>query len=202
MFKESNLAKVSVLKLLTKENSFKCFHQLTTFQQRRRIHRNFLEKSTCKQSGLFDHQNHVEKSKQKHRGYFDERNYIKKSTWKQGGFFGHQNQIEKSTSKQRGFLNQRNYLKKIRSNNADFLTIKIKSKRVRRNDVEFSISKIKSKKYLEMMWKFVEIWSPTYRRNIHVKSISIRRGVPVGKVTFFFVHTYNFCNRMKLNQFF
>ena len=38
-----------------------------------------------------------------------------------------------------------------------------------------------SKKYVEMTWKFVEISSSTYRRNIHVKSMWIQRGVPVGK---------------------
>ena len=31
-----------------------------------------------------------------------------------------------------------------------------------------------------MTWKFVEIWSSTYRHNIHVESTSIRRGVSVG----------------------
>ena len=94
------------------ENSLKCFHQLTTFQQRRRIHRHFVKKSTCKQSGLFDNQNYVEKSKQKHCGYLDERNYIKKSTWKRHGFFDHRNYIEKSTWKQRGFFNHQNYIQK------------------------------------------------------------------------------------------
>ena len=54
------------------------------------------------------------------------------------------------------------------------------SKKVRGNDVKFSIRQIASKKYVEMTWKFIEIWSSTYRRNIHVESTSIRRGVPVG----------------------
>ena len=31
-----------------------------------------------------------------------------------------------------------------------------------------------------MTWKLVEIWSSTYRLNIHVESTWIRRGVPVG----------------------
>ena len=31
-----------------------------------------------------------------------------------------------------------------------------------------------------MTWKFVEIWSSTYQRNIDVKSTWIRRGAPVG----------------------
>ena len=50
----------------------------------------------------------------------------------------------------------------------DFSTIKIMSKKVRGNDVDFSISEITSKKYVEMTWKFVEIWSFMYRRNINV----------------------------------
>ena len=33
-----------------------------------------------------------------------------------------------------------------------------------------------------MTWKFVEIWSSTYRRNIDIESMPIRRGVPVGNV--------------------
>ena len=30
--------------------------------------------------------------------------------------------------------------------------------------------------HVEMTWKFLEIWSSTYQRNIHVKSTLIRRG--------------------------
>ena len=71
--------------------------------------------------------------------------------------------------------------KKIRGNNLDFSTSEITSKKVRGNDVDFSTIKITSKKYAEMTWKFVEIWSSTHRRNIHVESTWIRRGVPVGK---------------------
>ena len=70
--------------------------------------------------------------------------------------------------------------KKVRRNDVDFWTIEIISKKVRGNDVDFSISEITSKKYMEMTWKFVEICSSTYRRNIHVESTSIPRGVPVG----------------------
>ena len=70
--------------------------------------------------------------------------------------------------------------KKVRRNNVDFLTIDITSKKVRGNHVDFSTSEITSKKYAEMMWKLVEIWSSTYQRNIHVESMWIRRGVPVG----------------------
>ena len=70
--------------------------------------------------------------------------------------------------------------KKVRGNNVDFSTIEILLKEVRGNDMDFSISEITSKKYLEMTWKFVEICSSTYPRNIHVESTSIRCGVPVG----------------------
>ena len=70
--------------------------------------------------------------------------------------------------------------KKARGNKVDFSTIEITSKKVRGNDVDFSISEITSKKYVEPTWKFVEIWSSTYGRNIHIESTSIRRGVPVG----------------------
>ena len=70
--------------------------------------------------------------------------------------------------------------KKVRGNHVDFSTIEITSKKVRGNHVDFSTSETTSKKYAEMTWKFVEIWSSTYRHNIHVESTSIRRGVPVG----------------------
>ena len=70
--------------------------------------------------------------------------------------------------------------KKVGGNDVDFSTIEITSKKVRGNDVNFSISESTSKKYVETTWKFVEVWSSTYRRNIHVESTSIRRGVPVG----------------------
>ena len=135
-FKENNLANVNFLKLLTKKNSLECFHQLTAFQQRRGIHRNFVKKSTCKQSGLFDHQNFVEKGKQKHRGYFDERNYIGKSTWKQGGFFDYQNYIKKSTWKRRGFFHHRNYIEKSTWKQYGFVDKKNYIEKVRGNDVE------------------------------------------------------------------
>ena len=70
--------------------------------------------------------------------------------------------------------------KKVRGSNVDFSTIEITSKKRRGNHVDFSTSETTSKKYAEMTWKFVEIWSSTYRRNIHVESTWIRRGVPVG----------------------
>ena len=70
--------------------------------------------------------------------------------------------------------------KKVRGNHADFSTSEITSKKVRGNHVDFSTSEITPKKYAEITWKLVEIWSSTYRRNIHVESTWIRRGVPVG----------------------
>ena len=74
---------------------------------------------------------------------------------------------------------------KVSGSNVDFSTIEITSKKVGGNHVDFSTSEITSKKYTEMTWKFIEIWSSTYQRNIHVESTSIRRGVPVGKLQFF-----------------
>ena len=58
---EKNLANVSFLKLLSKENLLECF-TLQFNQKQRRIFtgRNFVEKSTCKQRGFFDHQNYIE----------------------------------------------------------------------------------------------------------------------------------------------
>ena len=70
-------------------------------------------------------------------------------------------------------------LKKVRRIHVDFSTSEITSKKVRGIHVDFSTIEITSKKYAEMTWKFVEIWSSTYRRNIHVESTWIRRGVPV-----------------------
>ena len=74
-------------------------------------------------------------------------------------------------------------VRKVRGNNVDFSTIKITPKKVRENDVDFWTIEITLKKYVEMTWKFVEIWSAKYRRNIHVESTSIRCGVPVGLVS-------------------
>ena len=70
--------------------------------------------------------------------------------------------------------------KKVHGNKVDFSTSKIMPKKVRGNDVDILISEITLKKYVEMMWKFVEMWSSTYRRKMHVELTSIRRGVPVG----------------------
>ena len=70
---------------------------------------------------------------------------------------------------------------KVRQNDIHFLSIKITSKKVRRNYVNFSPIKITSKKYVDMTWKFVDIFSSTHRRKIAIESTSIRRGVFVGK---------------------
>ena len=60
--------------------------------------------------------------------------------------------------------------KKVSKNNVHTSTIEITSEKVRGNNVDFSAIEITSKKYAEMTWKVVEIWSSTYRRNIHVDS--------------------------------
>ena len=62
--------------------------------------------------------------------------------------------------------------KQARGNIVDFLTNEITSKKVRGNNVDFRPSKLHRQKYVEMTWKFVEIWSWTYRRNIDVESTS------------------------------
>ena len=70
---------------------------------------------------------------------------------------------------------------KVGGDKIDFLTSEITSKKKKcGNDVDFLISELHRKKYVEMSWKFVEICSSTYRRNIGVESTRIQRGVPVG----------------------
>ena len=123
-------------------------------------HQSYTKKSTWKQRGFFYHRDYIEKSTWKQRRFFDQRNYPQKSSWKQGGFLDHRKYIEKSTWKQRGFFDHQNYIEK--------------STRKRRG---FSISKITSKKYVEMTWKFIEIWSSTHQCNIDIESTWIRRGV-------------------------
>ena len=44
----------------------------------------------------------------------------------------------------------------------------------------FRTSKLHRKKYVEMTWKYVEIWPSSYRHNIDVESTAIRCGMPVG----------------------
>ena len=122
-----------------------------------------LDQKQCRNSAS---RNFVEKKPCKQRGFFNHQNYIKKSKWKQRGFFDQRNYIKKCAWKQRGFFDHQNYFKKS--------TLSTK--------YDFSISEITSKKYVEMIWKFVEVWSSTFRRNIHVESMSIWLSVPVGVV--------------------
>ena len=86
--------------------------------------------------------------------------------------------------------------KKVPGNNVDFSTSEITLKKVLGNYVNFPISKITPKKYVEMTWKFVEIWSLTYRRDTDIKSTSARRGVPVGIVS-----SYFFCDKFDIFMF-
>ena len=76
----------------------------------------------------------------------------KKGTCKQRGLFDHQNYIEKSTWKQQAFFDQQNYTEKSTWKRRGFFD-----------------HEITSKKYVEMTWKFAEIWSSTYRCNIEVE---------------------------------
>ena len=80
----------------------------------------------------------------------------------------------------------------------------ITSKKVRGNNVDFSSIEITSKKYAEMTWKFAEIWSLTYRRNIHVEPTSIRRGVPAGLSllfdTFLWADHHSVMSKQKINK--
>ena len=69
---------------------------------------------------------------------------------------------------------------KLRRNEVDFSLIEITSKKVRRNEVHYSSIEITSKKYVEMTWKFVDIFSSMYRRNVAIESTSIQRGASVG----------------------
>ena len=78
------------------------------------------------------------------------------------------------------FSNREITSRKVRGNDVDFSTIEVTLKKVWGNTIDFSISEITSKKYVQMTWKFVEIWSLTYRHNVDVESASIPRGVPIG----------------------
>ena len=59
-------------------------------------------------------------------------------------------------------------------------------KKVRGSNVHFSISEVTEKKHKKIMWKFFKIWQ--YRRNIHIESTSIPRGVPVRVAFPFYIH--------------
>ena len=62
-----------------------------------------------------------------------------------------------------------NYVKKVCGNNVDFSTINVTSEKICGNDLDILISEITLKKYVEMMWKIVEVWLLTYQRNVDVK---------------------------------
>ena len=70
---------------------------------------------------------------------------------------------------------------KVRRNTVDFWPIEITSKKVCQNDIDYSTIEVTSKKYIKMTWKFVDVFSSRYWRNIAIKSTSIRCGVSVGK---------------------
>ena len=89
-----------------------------------------------------------------------------------------------------------NCTKKIHPNNVEFSSIEVSSKNLHRNDVailiiEVTLNKvcqndvdfwhieITSKKYVEMMWKSLNMFFSMYRRNIDIESVSIRLGVPI-----------------------
>ena len=140
-FKESNLAKVNFLKLLTKENPVECFHQLTIYQiSLKKVRAKKVDFSTIKIKLKKVSRNAVDMSKR-----------------------------EITSKKVRGckvdFSTIKITSRKVRGNNVYFSTIEMMSKNVCGNDVEFSIREITLKKFMEMTWKFVEIWSSTYRRN-------------------------------------
>lgn len=72
---------------------------------------------------------------------------------------------KQKTSKWRRFFSHRNFVKKVRrrSKIVDFSAMKITSKKVRQNDINFSPIKIISKRYVEMTWKFGNIYFSIYR---------------------------------------
>ena len=59
--------------------------------------------------------------------------------------------------------------KKVRGNDVHFSLIEIASKKICQNDVDFSSIEIRSKMYVEMTWKFINIFFSAYRRNIDIK---------------------------------
>ena len=122
--------------------------------------------------------NFVEKSMWEKRGCFDQRNYVKRSTWKQPVFFNQWSYTEKVSGNNLVFYHQ-NYVKKVCGNDVDFSTMKVTSKKICGNDLDILISEITLKKYVEMMWKIVEVWLLTYQRNVDVKWTCIWRGVSV-----------------------
>ena len=78
------------------------------------------------------------------------------------------------------FLPIETTFKKVSRKGVDFLLIKITLKKVCQNDADFSPIEITLKKYVKMTWKFVDIFSATYRRNIAIESTLIWCSVSVG----------------------
>ena len=78
------------------------------------------------------------------------------------------------------FLTREIVSAKVPGNNVDIFIRQNMSKKTRANRVNFSTIEITWTKHPEMTRKFVEIYSSTYRRNIHDQSTWIRLGVLVG----------------------
>ena len=56
------------------------------------------------------------------------------------------------------------------------------SNKVPKDDVNFTLIEITSKEYVEITWKFVDIFSSYYPCNIDIEWRSIWRGVSIGNV--------------------
>ena len=112
------------------------------------------------------------------------------NTPKQRWIFVYRNQFEKVASKWRRYFDHWSYVKhvvkhghwsyvKVCQNDVDFWHIEITSNKVRQNNVDFAPIEITSKKYVEMIWKSIDMFFSMYRRNIDIESVSIRLGVPI-----------------------
>ena len=185
MFQKSTL----LVKLLTKENLLEFFHQLTTYQKRRQMRVSKVDFSSIKitQEKVIKDTVEISTIEIKLRKVcgnnvdFSTIEITSKKVCENNVDFL---DIEIRSKKVRGnnmdFSTIETTAKKVRGNNMDIFTSKITPKKVRGNNVDFSFCEITSKKYVTMMWKFVQIWSSTYRRNIDVESTSIRRCLLVG----------------------
>lgn len=97
--------------------------------------------------------------------------FHQKNTSEQHRFFVYRIRSRKKINKKqktwkwRRFFSHRNFVKKVRrrSKIVDFSAMKITSKKVRQNDINFSPIKIISKRYVEMTWKFGNIYFSIYR---------------------------------------
>ena len=95
--------------------------------------------------------------------------------------------IKNGRGKEVDFLTMEITSEKVCGNDMDFLTSEITLKKVLGNDVGFLIQEVTSKKYVEMTWKFVQVWSSMYRDDIDVEWTWIEPGVPVK-----FTHPFSF----------